>query len=82
MEACDGFSFSAQRMQGGLGAGCFKMQCRGDEEVNGTELVALPAVALFRGAYGYWAKRRWPLKPTEQRLTKSTRQRELSWKSS
>ena len=72
MDACDGFSFSAQRMGGGLGAGCFKAQCRGDE-VNGTELLALPAGPLRRGAYGYWAKRRWPVKPAEQRLTRSTR---------
>lgn len=59
-DACDGFSFSSERMKGGSGSGCFKTRCRGYEEVNGTERLALPPVPLGRGSFGYWAKRRWP----------------------
>lgn len=59
-DACDGFSFSSQRMMGGSGSGCLKTHCRGNEEVNGTEALELPNVPLGRGSFGYWAKRRWP----------------------
>jgi len=49
--ACDGFSFSADLIDGGYGSGCYKTACRSD---GGGE--------LGFGTFGYWERRqhRWP----------------------
>merc|ERR1711862_823003 len=49
---CDGFSFSAGTINGGIGSGCFKTSCLGHADGD-----ASGGLGYGFGSHGYWAKR-------------------------